>query len=113
MDYGILSLFPIALTIVIAMWLKNISIALFAGAFAIYRGLLRLRQFQFFVWYHGVLQQQTAQFAQARQLLPESAQQNRYQYSFSEIYFYHISIRLFCKIRPKTTWHIFCSICVT
>ena len=34
MDYGILSLFPIALTIVIAMWLKNISIALFAGAFA-------------------------------------------------------------------------------
>ena len=34
MDYGILSLFPIALTIVIAMWLKNISIALFVGAFA-------------------------------------------------------------------------------
>ena len=34
MDYGILSLLPIALTIVIAMWLKNISIALFVGAFA-------------------------------------------------------------------------------
>ncbi len=34
MDYGILSLFPIALTILLAMWLKNISIALFAGAFA-------------------------------------------------------------------------------
>lgn len=32
--YGILSLFPIALTILLAMWLKNISIALFAGAFA-------------------------------------------------------------------------------
>ena len=31
MDYGILSLFPIALTIVIAMWLKNISIALCAA----------------------------------------------------------------------------------
>ena len=34
MDYGILSLFPIALTIVLAMWLKNISIALLIGAFS-------------------------------------------------------------------------------
>ena len=28
MDYGILSLLPIVLTIILAMWLKNISIAL-------------------------------------------------------------------------------------
>ena len=34
MDYGILSLLPIVLTIILAMWLKNISIALFVGAFA-------------------------------------------------------------------------------
>lgn len=34
MDYGILSLLPIVLTILLAMWLKNISIALFVGAFA-------------------------------------------------------------------------------
>lgn len=34
MDYGILSLIPIALTIILAMSLKNIAIALFIGAFA-------------------------------------------------------------------------------